>query len=231
MKVSAILVAAGGSRRMGFDKLAADLGGESVLVRSILAFEACPGIAEIRVVTNPEKFDGVTEAVTRLGISKFVETLPGGAERHLSVHAGLERVGPDCDLVAVHDAARPLVTPAAISRCLSAASAVGAATLAHRVADTLKRGNAAGEVVEAVSREDLWAMETPQIFSATLLREAYAAVLARGEVVTDEVSAVASIGHPVRLVENTEPNLKITVPGDLAVAAAILRGRSEGPSH
>jgi 2-C-methyl-D-erythritol 4-phosphate cytidylyltransferase len=225
MKVSAILVAAGSSRRMGFDKLAADLAGESVLVRSILAFEACPGIAEIRVVTNPEKFAGVAAAVARLGITKFVETLPGGAERHLSVNAGLSRVDPDCDLVAVHDAARPLVTPAAISRCIAAAAEGGAATLAHRVADTLKRGNTAGEVVEAVSREDLWAMETPQIFSTVLLREAYTAVLARGELVTDEVSAVAALGHPVKLVENPEPNLKITVPGDLAVAEAVLRGR------
>jgi 2-C-methyl-D-erythritol 4-phosphate cytidylyltransferase len=225
MRVSTILVAAGSSRRMGFDKLAADLAGESVLVRSLLAFEACPEVAEIRVVTNPEKFDEVAEAARRLGLSKFVEVVEGGAERHLSVHAGLERVGADCDLVAVHDAARPLVTPAAISRCVSVAAAHGAATLAHRVTDTLKRGNTAGEVIEPVSREDLWAMETPQIFSAELLREAYAGVLARGEIVTDEVSAVTALGRAVKLVENTEPNLKITVPGDLAVAVAILRNR------
>lgn len=224
MRVSAILVAAGSSRRMGFDKLAADLAGETVLVRSLLAFEACPEVAEIRVVTNPEKFDEVTEAARRLGLSKFVEVAAGGAERHLSVHAGLERVGADCDLVAVHDAARPLVTPAAISRCVAVAAAHGAATLAHRVTDTLKRGNTAGEVIDAVSREDLWAMETPQIFSANLLREAYAGVLARGEIVTDEVSAVTALGRVVKLVENTDPNLKITVPGDLAVAEAILRG-------
>lgn len=227
MRVSAILVAAGSSRRMGFDKLSADLAGESVLVRSILAFEACPEVVEIRVVTNPEKFEEVAAATQRLGISKFVECVAGGAERHLSVHAGLERMGADGDLVAVHDAARPLVTPSAISRCVSVAASHGAATLAHRVADTLKRGNAAGEVIDAVSREDLWAMETPQIFSLILLREAYAGVISRGEIVTDEVSAVTALGGVVKLVENTEPNLKITVPGDLAVAEAILRGRDQ----
>lgn len=226
MRVSAILVAAGSSRRMGFDKLAADLAGESVLVRSILAFESCPEIAEIRVVTNPEKFGEVTEAARRLGVSKFVEVIAGGAERHLSVHAGLERVGGGCDLVSVHDAARPLVTPSAISRCVAVAASHGAAALAHRVADTLKRGNAAGEVSAAVPREDLWAMETPQIFSVALLREAYAEILSRGELVTDEVSAVTALGRVVKLVENPEPNLKITVPGDLAVAAAILRARA-----
>lgn len=225
MKVSAILVAAGSSRRMGFDKLAADLAGESVLVRSMLAFSACPEVVEIRVVTSPEKIAETTTAARRLGVEKFVEAIPGGAERHLSVHAGLERVDATCDLVAVHDAARPLVTPTAISRCAAVAAAHGAASLAHRVADTLKRGNPDAEVVGAVSRENLWAMETPQIFSTSLLREAYAAVLAKGEAVTDEVSAVAGIGRVVKLVENLEPNLKITVPGDLAVAAALTAGR------
>lgn len=225
MTVSAIIVAAGSSRRMGFDKLAADLCGESVLTRSMLAFEACPEVAEIRVVTSLEKFESVTEAAKRLGLSKFVEVIAGGAERHLSVNAGLERVGGHCGLVAVHDAARPLVTAAAISRCVAVAAEHGAATLAHRIADTVKRGNASLEVVGAVARDDLWAMETPQIFSVVLLREAYAAVLQRGEIVTDEVSAVMGIGHLVKLVENGEPNLKITVPGDLVVAEAILRGR------
>ena len=228
MRVSAILVAAGSSRRMGFDKLDADLAGETVLVRSLRAFEACPDVMEIRVVTAHEKFPAVIGAADRLGLAKVVEVLPGGAERHLSVHAGLSRVDAGCDLVAVHDAARPLVTPSAISRCAEEAAACGAATLAHRVADTLKRANAAGEVTEAVSRDSLWAMETPQIFSRSLLLEAYAALLERGELATDEVSAVAALGHTVRLVENLEPNLKITVPGDLVVAGAVWRAREEG---
>ncbi len=215
---------------MGFDKLAADLCGESVLTRSMLALAACAEVAEIRVVTSPEKFEPVGEAATRLGISKFVEVIPGGAERHLSVSAGLARIDDDRALVAVHDAARPLVSRAAISRCIAAAHEHGAATLAHRVADTLKRGDAAGEVVGAVSRDDLWAMETPQIFRVSLLREAYAEVLAKGEPVTDEVSAVRGIGHVVKLVENPEPNLKITVPGDLVVASAIWRERERAGS-
>ncbi len=212
---------------MGFDKLAADLCGESVLTRSLLALAECPEVTEIRVVTSPEKFEAVGEAAARLGISQFVEVIAGGAERHLSVSAGLARIGGNCDLVAVHDAARPLVSRAAITQVIAAAQEYGAATLAHRVADTLKRGNGAGEVVAAVSRENLWAMETPQIFRLPLLREAYAEVLAKGEVVTDEVSAVRGIGHIVKLVENPEPNLKITVEGDLVVAGAIWRGRGQ----
>ncbi|MDF1823168.1 MAG: 2-C-methyl-D-erythritol 4-phosphate cytidylyltransferase [Verrucomicrobiales bacterium] len=223
MKISAIIVAAGSSRRMGFDKLAADLAGESVLSRSILAFQACPEVVEIRVVTSAEKLDAVTADAERLGITKFVEAIEGGAERHLSVNAGLSRVGPESDLVAVHDGARPLVSPEAISQCAAVAMETGAASLAHRIADTLKRADAEGDVCGAVAREDLWAMETPQIFNVSLLRRAYAEVLAQGALVTDEVSAIEALGEKVRLVENREPNLKITVPADLLVAEAVLR--------
>lgn len=218
MRISAIIVAAGSSRRMGFDKLGADLGGETVLVRSMLAMASCPEVVELRVVTNSDRIEEVTKSARRLGIASFVEALPGGAERHLSVAAGLERVGLDCDLVAVHDAARPLVTAEAIQRCAEMAFSHGGASLAHRVVDTLKRADESGEVCEAVSRENLWAMETPQIFRTDLLREAYATVLSQGALVTDEVSALTAIGQRVLLVENTTPNLKITVAGDLALA-------------
>ena len=108
---------------MGFDKLAADLCGESVLTRSMLALAACGEVAEIRVVTSPEKFEPVGEAATRLAISKFVEVIPGGAERHLSVSAGLARIDDDRALVAVHDAARPLVSRAAITGAIARARA------------------------------------------------------------------------------------------------------------
>jgi len=218
MRISAIIVAAGSSRRMGFDKLGADLGGETVLVRSMQALAACAEVVELRVVTNPEKFTEVRAAAQRLGITSFIEAIPGGSERHLSVAAGLDRIGQDCELVAVHDAARPLVTVEAIRRCAETAASHGGASLAHRVVDTLKRADPSGEVSESVSRENLWAMETPQIFRTELLRRAYETVLSRGELVTDEVSALASIGEKVFLVENTSPNLKITVAGDLDLA-------------
>ncbi len=210
---------------MGFDKLAADLLGESVLIRSMRAMEACPEVAEIRVIVAPGAVDEITALVARSGISKFIEAVPGGVERHLSVWAGLERVPDDCPLVAVHDAARPLVSPEAISRCAAVAAAHGAAALAHRVVDTLKRANLDDEVATAVERENLWAMETPQIFTLSLLRKAYASVLERGMVVTDEVTAVKESGHSVKLVENREPNLKITVPSDLELAVAVLQIR------
>lgn len=208
---------------MGFDKLEAELGGETVLNRSLLAFQKNPKIFEIIVVTSVDKFEGLLETADLLGLTKFAGAVEGGAERHFSVNAGLEKVDSRCDFVAVHDAARPLVTPAAISRCAAAAAKVGGAALAHRVADTLKRADGGGKVCESVSREDLWAMETPQIFRADWFREAYQFVFDSCGAVTDEVSALEAIGRPVQLVENKEPNFKITVPADLAVAEALFK--------
>ncbi len=222
MKISAIIVAAGSSRRMGFDKLEADLGGKPVLAHSILAFQNCKVVSEIRVVSSSGKMESVAALAKEIEATKFVESVEGGAERHLSVSKGLHRVGADCDLVAVHDGARPLVSPEAISDCAQVAYDFGAATLAHRVSDTLKRGNEELEVTGSISREDLWAMETPQIFRRELLIEAYLKILKDGELVTDEVSAIQALGHPVKLVDNGLPNLKITVPGDLLEAASIL---------
>lgn len=208
---------------MGFDKLGAELAGETVLNRSLLAFQKNPKIFEIIVVTSVDKFEVLLETADSLGITKFAGAVEGGAERHFSVNAGLEKVDPRCDFIAVHDAARPLVTPEAISLCAAAATKVGGASLAHRVADTLKRADQNGEVCESVSRDDLWAMETPQIFRADWLREAYQFVFDSCGAVTDEVSALEAIGRPVQLVENKKPNFKITVPADLAVAEALLR--------
>ena len=208
---------------MGFDKLEAELCGESVLNRSLLTFQKSPEVAEIIVVTSVDKFETLLETADRLHLSKFSGAVEGGSERHFSVSAGLEKVNPACDFVAVDDAARALITPSAISRCASAAAKTGGASLAHRVADTLKRADVNGEVCESVSREDLWAMETPQIFRTDYLREAYQFVFDSCGMVTDEVSALEAIGRPVQLVENKEPNFKITVPADLAVAGALLR--------
>ncbi|MEM7697431.1 MAG: 2-C-methyl-D-erythritol 4-phosphate cytidylyltransferase, partial [Verrucomicrobiota bacterium] len=156
----------------------------------------------------------------------FSGCIAGGKQRHDSVAAGISRVSSRLDLIAVHDAARPLVTPAAIERCALRAMDHGAASLAHRVVDTVKRTDSAGQVEESISRENLWAMETPQIFQRELLISAYDEIAASGESVTDEVSAIQTIGRSVSLEENSEPNLKVTIPGDLVLAEAIIKNRT-----
>ncbi|MEO0416917.1 MAG: IspD/TarI family cytidylyltransferase [Verrucomicrobiota bacterium] len=213
-----MIVAAGSSRRMGFDKLEADLMGSPVAVRSILAFEQSDVIGEIIVVTQPSK----VASLEALGISKLRAAVVGGAERHDSVWAGIQACSSESEFVAVHDGARPLVSSAAIALTLDAAQSHGAASLAHRVTETLKRGNSDQWAGDPVSREDLWAMETPQIFRRDLLFEAYTRVRDQGALVTDEVSAMEFLGQKVKLVENPGFNPKITVPADLEVAAAIM---------
>jgi 2-C-methyl-D-erythritol 4-phosphate cytidylyltransferase len=203
---------------MGFDKLASPLARIPVLRRTLAAFLAADSIAEIVVVCPEERWE-----LLGGGFSKPVKRVDGGADRQDSVMAGLAALSAQTGLVAVHDGARPLVAPADIDRCVAAALEFRAAALARRVTDTLKRSDAADFSAGAVSRENLWFMETPQVFDVPLLLEAYEAVAAQGLAVTDEVSAMEAIGVQVKFIESIQPNLKITTPADLALAEALLR--------
>ena len=219
----AVIVAAGSSRRAGFDKLAAPLDGVPVLRRSVDAFVAA-GCGAVVVVCPAERWEQTGLAAARFPVP--VVRVDGGAERQDSVAAGLAALPPGTELVAVHDGARPLVTPAGIRRCADAAAATGAAACAHPVVDTLKRADAAARSLpEVVSRDNLWGMETPQVFRLSLLRQAYAAVQERGLVVTDEVSAVEVLGVQTALVQ-VGANMKITLPGDLELAELIWKHRA-----
>ncbi len=226
--LTAIIVAAGTSQRMGFDKLFADLGGRPVVAWSVAAFQACAAVDGIVLVTHPEKESPFRELAQREGWTKLRAVLPGGAQRHLSVWNGLQTVGggdvPE-NYVAVHDGARPLVTPGAITRCLELAQTTGAACCASPVTDTLKRADAQGRIASGVDRTNLWAMQTPQTFSLPLLLRAYRAVIDAGEIVTDETSALERIGQPVALFNSGDFNLKITYPQDLELARHLLATR------
>lgn len=227
--LSAILVAAGSSQRMGFDKLRADLLGRPVLAWTIAAFQNCAAVGEIVLLTRGGTESELEQFVEHEGFDKVRKILAGGAARHLSVWNGLQALDAAAEFVAVHDGARPLTTPALIEQCLNRARETGAACAAAPVTDTLKRADAGGCVVGGVDRTQLWAMQTPQVFSVTLLQRAYEKILAAGSVVTDEASAVEALGEtPVALVANDDWNFKITFPRDLELAAHVLReGRTQ----
>lgn len=215
---SAILVAAGSSRRMGFDKLAAPLGGVPVLRRTLETFMQAQSISEIIVVCPESRWpllDGY--------FIKPVRRVDGGATRQDSVMAGLTALSLESTWVAVHDGARPLVSPEDIDRCVAAAVENRAAALARRVTETLKRSDSVGFSTEGVSRDHLWFMETPQVFEIPILADAYTQVAARGLTVTDEVSVLEAVGLRVKLVESSRTNLKITTPADLALAETLFR--------
>ena len=203
---------------MGFDKLAAPLGGLPVLRRTLETFMQAESISEI-VVVCPEERWSLLEGY----FIKPVSRVDGGETRQESVMAGLAALSLDSALVAVHDGARPLVSSDDIDRCVAAARENRTAALARRVTETLKRYDPVDFNSEGVQRENLWFMETPQVFEIPLLVDAYAEVSARGLTVTDEVSVMEAVGIRVKFVESTSPNLKITTPADLALAEALSR--------
>jgi 2-C-methyl-D-erythritol 4-phosphate cytidylyltransferase len=221
--ISAIIVAAGSSRRMGFDKIFTLLHGKPVLYWSLAAFQNCENIDEVLVVTREEIIADVEKLVRAEKLTKVRSVVAGGAERHLSVWNGLKAVKSEgSQYVAIHDGARPLVTPKLISDCIELAIKHGSACCAAPVPDTVKRASYEQMVTESVERENLWAMQTPQVFSSALILQAYAALMARNELVTDEVSAVQKLGKRVALLRNDDYNFKITFPRDLPLAEQVL---------
>ena len=221
--LTAIIVAGGSSQRMGFDKLFAPIDGRPVLAHSIAAFEQTESVTDIILVGRAERLSDLEAMVRSEGFQKVSSVIAGGARRQDSVRHGLERVGAAAEFVAVHDAARPLVRPELIERIFQAARTHGGAACAAPVIDTLKRTDDGRVVTGGVERENLFAVQTPQIFRRDLLVKAYDAVFAAEEEVTDEISAVERIGGKVVLVPNENANFKITYPADLPLAEIIFR--------
>ena len=209
MSHAAIIVASGSSRRMGFDKLAAEWNGKPILWHSVRAFSSLEEISQVIVVTPPERFEWLAD------LGSKVSRIDGGVERPDSVAAGLAALNDDITHVAIHDGARPLVSAAAIKATFTAAEKSGAASLARRVTETLKRATSDGITTESVSRDDLWIMETPQTFAKELIQKAYQNVTSGDAKITDEVSALQLLGQGTTLVENSSANPKITVQADL----------------
>jgi len=225
--LSAIIVAGGSSQRMGFDKLFAVIAGEPVIAHSIRAFEHASSVSEIVVVARKERHDEIRKISRAAGFKKVRSIEPGGERRQDSVRAGLDRIDHAAKYVAVHDAARPLITPEQIERAFEQCRVRGSAALAQPVNDTLKRADADLLVVGLVDRHQLYAMQTPQIFERKLIEDAYRDVDAEKASVTDEVSAVERLGHKIALVLNDDFNFKITYPRDLPLADFILREREK----
>jgi len=224
--LSAIIVAAGSSNRMGFDKLFALLGDKPVIAHTLAAFERTECVDEIILVGREDRLSELQKLVRQPGARKVRHIVSGGVHRQDSVRAGLNLIASDARFVAVHDAARPLISAEQIKRVFEASRVHGAAALAEPITETLKRGDEDHFVCGGVDRAGLYAMQTPQIFSREILVEAYDAVAEKKLSITDEVSAVQQLGRKVFLVSNDEFNLKITYPRDLLLAHSLLSRRS-----
>jgi 2-C-methyl-D-erythritol 4-phosphate cytidylyltransferase len=224
--LSVIIVAAGSSRRMGFNKLFAVIAGKPAIAHSIRAFERASSVTEIIIVACEDRHDEIRKIAADESFNKVRSIIGGGERRQDSVRVGLENIGPDARYVAVHDAARPLVTPEQIERVFERCEMHGAAALAEPISDTLKRADIDLVVTDSVDRHQLYAMQTPQIFERAWIEEAYRDVCAKKVSVTDEVSAVERLGRKVFLLPNDDFNFKITYPRDLPLAEFVLKQRT-----
>jgi 2-C-methyl-D-erythritol 4-phosphate cytidylyltransferase len=224
--LTAIIVAAGSSQRMGFDKLFATIAGKPVIAHTIHAFERAGAVEEIIVVAREDRHDAIRKIAGDESFKKLRTIIVGGERRQDSVRAGLGRLDAAAKYVVVHDAARPLVTPEQIERVFEQCQKDKAASLAEPVNDTIKRAGVDLVVTGSVDRHQLYVMQTPQIFERTLIEEAYRAANAENVLLTDEVSAVERLGRKVSLILNEGFNFKITYPRDLALGECVLKQRA-----
>jgi 2-C-methyl-D-erythritol 4-phosphate cytidylyltransferase len=219
-KVGAIIAAAGESRRMGgIDKIFAPLGGRPALSYVLDAFEKCQPVSQIIVVVSKNNVARCRELIAEKKYAKPIEVCAGGRRRQDSVAAGLNEL-KGCDWVVIHDGARPLVTKELIERGLAAAKETGAAVAAVPVTDTIKTAGEDRVVLETPLRQNLWAVQTPQVFGYDLILKAYQK--AKDEV-TDDASLVEALGNRVKLYMGAYDNIKITTANDLLVAEALLK--------
>ena len=225
-RCAAVVAAAGSSTRMGQDKLLLPLDGQPVVLHTLRALDLCPMITEIVVVTREDLVVPIGQLCRDSGLEKVRKVLVGGETRSRSVLAGLGELSPDAELVAIHDGARPLVSQAVLEEAIRRAAQCGAAAPAVPVKDTVKRARD-GVVQATLDRSELWAVQTPQVFQADLIKAALARALEDGAELTDDCAAVERLGVGVSLTAGDYCNLKLTTPEDLAVAEALLAWRDE----
>ena len=228
MNIGVVLVAAGqGTRMGGTDKGALQINGRSVLGYAIDAF--IPVAQSVIIVVAADRVAAWEAIRAQEAWPVRTEIIAGGAVRQESVRRGIAALGEQggCEIVVIHDGARPLVTTAMIRACIAAAQREGAAIVATPVTDTIKRV-IGGRIVETPDRASLWAAQTPQAFRWQLLHNAFAWSDRLGAApTTDEASLVETYGQPVAIVRGDRANIKITGPDDLIVATALLLARME----
>lgn len=224
-QVSVILLAGGSGQRMhsGIPKQYLPLQGKPIARHSFDLFASLPEVGEIVVVCAPE-YQAIfgLESPTNIAV-RFATP---GAQRQDSTYSGLQQVSSQATLVCVHDAARPLLTKEAAQQVIAAAATHGAAALAVPAKATIKQGDHSQFVTCTLDRKSLWEMQTPQVIERNLLARAYAHCQENASALTDDVSLIEALGHPVKLVVGDDSNIKITTPADLAIAEALT-----GPRH
>ena len=219
---SAVIAAAGSSQRMnGEDKLFVEINDIPVIVHTLAAFQSCECINEIVIVCRSELMELVCDICRHYNITKAAKVVTGGPTRSSSVYNGVFAVSDTAGLIAIHDGARPCVEQDLIKRTIDSASKFHAAAPAVPVRSTIKRVKD-NYVMETVDRDDLFEIQTPQVFTAELIKAALTNAINNSFDVTDDCKAVELIGAPVYITEGSHSNIKITTKEDVTIAKAIL---------
>ncbi|MCH2591948.1 MAG: 2-C-methyl-D-erythritol 4-phosphate cytidylyltransferase [Pedosphaera sp.] len=221
--VSIVIVAAGSGSRMGRgDKMFLDIAGLPLLGHTWRRFDLLSEADEIILVTRDDVRPALEDLAKRINAQKPWQLVAGGVERQDSVWNGVNATTAESEIIAIQDGARPCTPLAAIQLALVTAREMGAAVLARRMADTLKRGDGEGQIVGTVDRENLWTVQTPQVFRREIILAALAKVRDEGLSITDDTAACEALGQSVKLVECDQPNPKATTPADLPYIESLL---------
>jgi len=221
--VSIVIVAAGSGSRMGRgDKMFLDIAGLPLLGHTWRRFDLLSEADEIILVTRDDVRPALEDLAKRINAQKPWQLVAGGVERQDSVWNGVNATTAESEIIAIQDGARPCTPLAAIQLALVTAREMGAAVLARRLADTLKRGDGEGQIVGTVDRENLWTVQTPQVFRREIILAALVKVRDEGLSITDDTAACEALGQSVKLVECDQPNPKATTPADLPYIESLL---------
>ena len=228
MSNTAVILAAGLGKRMqaGHNKQFIEICGQSVLTHTLTVFAQIPEIAKIVLVVRAGEEDTCQNMIPEIAENKTVLAI-GGKERQDSVHNGIRAITWECEYILIHDGARPLITEEVFRRTLLAAQNSGAAICAVPVKDTIKQADSDGNVLATIPRESLWAVQTPQVFRADLIRRAYENAYVHNHYGTDDSSLVEYLGEKIKIVTGDYENIKITTPEDIPTAEQILQKRQQ----
>jgi len=222
---SAVIAAAGFSQRMdGTDKLYIEINGAPVIIHTLIAFQNSSLISEIIMVTRNSEFEHIIELCKQHGIDKVTKIIAGGPTRLESVMNGVFSVSKKAKIIAIHDGARPCVDDGVIERAVAAAAKYHAVAPAVPVSSTLKKVRD-GIVIETVDRTDLYEIQTPQVFTAEIIKAALTNVVDKSIEITDDCMAAELISVPIYITEGSCNNIKLTTCGDEIIAEAILNSR------
>ncbi len=226
--VSAIILAAGSSTRMGGDttKQWLEVNGIPTVAHSVIAFDKCPQISEIIICAKEDELPLYKEFKTKFAISKPLLVTKGGKNRQSSALEGFKRISDKADFVAIHDAARCLITPQMISDVIKAAFDTGASCACCKSADTVKIVGKNNLIESTPERKNVRLAQTPQVFKTEIYRASAYKALADGSEVTDDASMAEHAGFAVKLIDCGRENLKITESSDIPIAQAILNYRA-----